>query len=135
MQQSRMIFSKLFSSLAGNNSDPKNPKVFFEINHNNKPIGKMTFELYKNKVPKTAENFRSICEGDNKQGYTYAGSHFHRIIDGFMAQGGDFTNHNGTGGASIYGKKFEDEPSGLAIPHSKRGLLSMANAGPNTNGS
>ena len=85
MQQSRMIFSKLFSSLAGNNSDSKNPRVYFDIDHNSKPIGRMTFELYKNKVPKTAENFRSICVGDNKQGYTYAGSHFHRIIDGFMA--------------------------------------------------
>ena len=73
----------------------------------------MVFELYANHVPKTAENFRSICAGDNKQGYTYANSHFHRIIDGFMAQGGDFTNHNGTGGLSIYGTKFEDEAKGL----------------------
>ena len=95
----------------------------------------MVFELYADKTPITAENFRSICAGDGKQGYTYAGSAFHRIIDGFMAQGGDFTNHNGTGGRSIYGEKFADEPSALALQHTKRGQLSMANAGPNTNGS
>ena len=125
----------MFGSAAGSNSDPSNPQVFFDISKDNKPLGRMTFELYKNKVPKTAENFRSICAGDNKQGYTYAASHFHRIIDGFMAQGGDFTNHNGTGGASIYGRNFPDEASGLKLQHTKRGLLSMANAGPNTNGS
>ena len=131
--QRRMIFSKFFSS--GSNSDPSNPRVFFDISRDNQPVGRMTFELYNNKVPKTAENFRAICTGDNKFGYTYEGSHFHRIIDGFMAQGGDFTRHNGTGGASIYGSKFADEAAGLQIKHTKRGLLSMANAGPNTNGS
>lgn len=84
-------------------------------------------------MPKTAENFRSLCAGDNKQGYTYKKSHFHRIINGFMAQGGDFTHGNGTGGVSIYGSKFADE--NFNCRHYKRGLLSMANAGPNTNGS
>ena len=112
-----------------------NPKVFFDIERNNTALGRMTFELYADKVPKTSENFRSLCAGDNKQGYTYKASHFHRIINGFMAQGGDFTNHNGTGGKSIYGDKFPDEASGLAMQHTKRGQLSMANAGPNTNGS
>lgn len=89
--------------------------------------------MYKNHCPKTAENFRSLCAGDNKQGYTYKKSHFHRIIGGFMAQGGDFTNGNGTGGLSIYGAKFPDE--NMKLRHFKRGQLSMANAGPNTNGS
>ena len=116
-------------------TDPSNPKVFMEVTQDNKPLGKMVFELYANHVPQTAENFRSICAGDNKQGYTYAGSHFHRIIDGFMAQGGDFTNHNGTGGKSIYGAKFPDEVPGLKLQHHSRGMLSMANSGPNTNGS
>ena len=133
----RMIFSKFFGSSAGGSgySSPENPKVFFEISKDSTPIGKIVFELYKNHVPITAENFRSICAGDNKMGYTYQNSHFHRIIDGFMAQGGDFTNHNGTGGKSIYGEKFADEPSGLKLQHKQRGMLSMANAGPNTNGS
>ena len=98
-----------------------NPKVFFDIERDNTVLGRMTFELYADKVPKTSENFRSLCAGDNKQGYTYKASHFHRIINGFMAQGGDFTNHNGTGGKSIYGDKFPDEASGLAMQHTKRG--------------
>ena len=134
-QPSRMIFSKMFAAAFGSNNDPSNPRVYFDLSKNNTPIGRMTFELYANKCPITAENFRSICAADNKHGYTYADSHFHRIIEGFMAQGGDFTRHNGTGGVSIYGAKFDDEPSGLAIRHTKRGQLSMANAGPNTNGS
>uniref|UniRef100_A0A7S3FV41 Peptidyl-prolyl cis-trans isomerase n=1 Tax=Strombidium rassoulzadegani TaxID=1082188 RepID=A0A7S3FV41_9SPIT len=134
----RFIMKNMFGGSqapAGSYSDPSNPKVYFEISQNTKPIGRMVFELYANHVPKTAENFRSICAGDNKQGFTYSKSHFHRIINGFMAQGGDFTNHNGTGGASIYGRTFPDEPAGLKLMHKQRGLLSMANAGPNTNGS
>ena len=124
--QNRMFSARMFSS---------NPKVFFDIERDNSPIGRIEFEVYADKVPKTAENFRSLCAGDNKEGYTYKASHFHRIITGFMAQGGDFTNHNGTGGKSIYGNKFPDEASGMALQHTKRGQLSMANAGPNTNGS
>lgn len=120
-------------------STPKkmtNPKVFFDIEINGESVGRMEFELYADTVPKTAENFRCLCTGEKGDNMTFKSSGFHRIIPGFMAQGGDFTNHNGTGGKSIYGAKFADESfKDKAGKHTGFGCLSMANSGRNTNGS
>ena len=116
-----------------------NPKVFFDISIAGKPAGRITFELFAD-LPATTGNFLALCTGekgacksDPSKPLHYKNSFFHRIIPGFMAQGGDFTKGNGTGGESIYGAKFKDES--FKYKHLDRGYLSMANAGPNTNGS
>jgi len=115
----------MMSSSAGKSN------VFFNMAVAGKSAGRIEFKLYDDVVPRTAKNFRELATGQN--GFGYKGSSFHRIIPQFMCQGGDFTAHNGTGGKSIYGDRFNDE--NFNLKHTRPGLLSMANAGPNTNGS
>mmetsp|Transcript_35783 Transcript_35783/g.83281 ORF Transcript_35783/g.83281 Transcript_35783/m.83281 type:complete len:496 (-) Transcript_35783:397-1884(-) len=120
------------------NAKGDNPHVFFDVRHGDEPLGKIVMQLYADVTPKTAENFRALCTGEKGDGTLgkplhYKGCGFHRVIKDFMIQGGDFTKGDGTGGESIYGEKFADE--NFAVKHTKGGQLSMANAGPGTNGS
>uniref|UniRef100_A0A7R9Z2S4 Peptidyl-prolyl cis-trans isomerase n=1 Tax=Chlamydomonas euryale TaxID=1486919 RepID=A0A7R9Z2S4_9CHLO len=108
-----------------------NPRVFFDVTVSGQQLGRVVMELKQDVVPKTTANFLELCKREPGQGFK--ASKFHRIIPSFMCQGGDFTRGNGTGGMSIYGAKFADENFKLA--HTGPGVLSMANAGPNTNGS
>ncbi|WVR08311.1 hypothetical protein IAU60_005364 [Kwoniella sp. DSM 27419] len=128
------------SNEASDNKDIKDlPNVFLEIGMGDKKLGKVEFKLYDDVTPKTAANFRALCTGKKPdgtplpKGFGYKGTYFHRVIPGFMVQGGDFERGDGTGGQSIYGDKFPDE--NFTKKHDRVGLLSTANAGPNTNGS
>ncbi|KAK8181781.1 putative peptidyl-prolyl cis-trans isomerase [Phyllosticta capitalensis] len=118
--------------------NPDNPVVFFDVTLGGEPLGRIKMELFKDVVPRTAENFRQFCTGESKNGLGrpqgFKGCKFHRVIKDFMIQGGDFLNGDGTGSTCIYGSRsFADE--NFELKHDSSGLLSMANSGPNTNGS
>ncbi|KAK7545631.1 putative peptidyl-prolyl cis-trans isomerase [Phyllosticta citricarpa] len=124
--------------MAASLRNPENPIVFFDVSLGGEPLGRIKMELFKDVVPRTAENFRQFCTGENKNGLGrpqgYKGCKFHRVIKEFMIQGGDFLNGDGTGSTCIYGSRsFADE--NFQLKHDSPGLLSMANSGPDTNGS
>ncbi|KAL4157973.1 hypothetical protein PRNP1_003753 [Phytophthora ramorum] len=115
--------------------NPDRKYVWLDVAIDGVYVGRVTAELYADVVPKTVENFRALTTGEKGPDYAFKGSVCHRILKNFIVQCGDFTTGTGTGGRSIYGGRFDDEPNGLRLKHSKRYILQMANAGPNTNGS
>ena len=132
------LISALIAVAFAETLDTVTEKAFFDIEIDGEKAGRIIFGMFGNTVPKTVKNFVTLCDGSAGIGNLgkplhYKGSSFHRVIPGFMAQGGDFTAGNGTGGESIYGNKFADE--NFELKHTEGYLLSMANAGPNTNGS
>ncbi|XP_045627821.1 E3 SUMO-protein ligase RanBP2 isoform X3 [Ursus americanus] len=130
-QQNLLKLQKGQVSLTAELSKETNPVVFFDVCADDEPLGRITMELFSNIVPQTAENFRALCTGE--KGFGFKNSIFHRVIPDFVCQGGDITKHDGTGGRSIYGDKFEDE--NFDVKHTGPGLLSMANRGRDTNNS
>lgn len=126
-----VVSSSILRRFTHNRTKMPLPRVFFDMVADQRPVGRLIMEIRPDVVPKTAENFRLLCTGE--KGYGYKNSTFHRIIPNFMCQGGDFTAHNGTGGKSVYGERFADE--NFKLRHTGAGTLSIANAGPDSNGS